>query len=96
MFWIFVRIAPISKISILWGNRKKTRPFLHISLLIEYSVNSKSILMSTSFGTNTVIVSRVHCITIYYRTSTRKVNLEDPPCSLESDPSLRCLSASVL
>ena len=41
MFWIFVRIASvrqfkqISKTYIFWGDKNKTRPFLHINLLIK-------------------------------------------------------------
>ena len=47
MFWMFVRIAPvrrfqqISKTYVLWGNKNKTRPLLHISLLIKYSVQQQ-------------------------------------------------------
>ena len=47
MFWIFVRIASvrrfwqISKIYVLWVNKNKTRLFLHINLLIKYSVQQQ-------------------------------------------------------
>ena len=70
---IFVRIGSvkqflqISKTYVLWGNKNKTRPFLHINLLIKYSVQQliHFIITATSLGTNAVVVMRVHCTNKY-------------------------------
>ena len=68
--WLSRNLRPIAH----WGNsnkypkhmfyeiKNKTRPFLHINLLIMYSVQQKFILMAMSLGTNAVVVTRVHCI----------------------------------
>ena len=42
--------------------RQKTRPSLHIILLIKdsFQLDSKFILMATSLGTNGVVVTKVH------------------------------------
>ena len=70
---IFVKIGSvkqflqISKTYVLWGNKNKTRPFLHINLLIKYSVQQliHFIITATSLGTNAVVVMRVHCTNKY-------------------------------
>ena len=56
MFSIFVRIASvrrfqqISKTYVLWGNKNKTRPFLHINLLVKYSVQQPIHFNGNTFG----------------------------------------------
>ena len=56
IIWIFVRIASlrrfsqISKTYVLWGKRNKTRPFLHINLLIKYSVQQQIQFNGNIFG----------------------------------------------
>ena len=73
MFWIFVRIASLGpyvsdsnkyqkKKYILWENKNKREPFLHILSVKEIFYNSKFILMATSLGTNALVVTRVMCI----------------------------------
>ena len=63
MCWIFVRIASVRrfwqtkcKSYILWDNRKNA------FLTFQSAHNSEFILMATSLATNTVVVTRVHCI----------------------------------
>ena len=55
------------KIYVLWGIKNKTGPILHISPLhLRLLSNSKYLLTATSFRTNTIVVTRVHC-KIYYK-----------------------------
>ena len=56
MFWIVVRIASLKE-------RRSLCYILFCPLRILY--NSKFILMSTSLGTNAVIVMRVHCMWVH-------------------------------
>ena len=47
---------------VLWGNKNNIRPFLHIILLTENSLQHQIILLAVCLGTNAVMVTRVHCI----------------------------------
>ena len=67
-FWIFVRIASerrflqISKIYVLWGNKNKTRSFLHIILSNKDSLEQQIHYNGNIFGNK-----RVHCNFCYDR-----------------------------
>ena len=53
----------ISKTYVLWGNKNKTRSFVHIILSIKDYFQQQFILMATSLGSNAVAVTSVHCKT---------------------------------
>ena len=67
MFWIFVRIASLISSTkypehMFYEEIRMKQGLSYISFCsLRISYNSKSILMATSLGTNTVIVTRVHC-----------------------------------
>ena len=69
MFWIFVRIASVRRFSprfktyILFKN-KNERPFLHINLPINESLQQQIHFNGSIFGTDAVLVTRVHYIRI--------------------------------
>ena len=58
MFWMFVRIA-----SLMFYEEIRTKQDLfYISIcVLSFLYNSKFILMAMSWGTNAVVVTRVHC-----------------------------------
>ena len=70
-----------------WGNENKTNPFLHIILLRERILHNSKVILTTSLGTNAIVVTRVHCIcllllTFYVSHTTFKFSLTTSSFSL--------------
>ena len=94
MFCIFGRITSVRQIEqifktyVLWRNKKnKTRPFLHINLLIKYSVQQQILLMANSLRANAVIVMRVHCNSFLQKMfEPMKFHCTFDPCHYENTP----------